>query len=142
MSTNLTIGVRGHFCVRTADGRDMTPTYRKERALLALLAVSSGTKRTRLWLQSKLWSQKDPSKAAANLRRALANLKTSFGDEFSVIGSNRLEVWLEDGITIDFDNDQAPAAELLENVDAPDPAFEDWLRDIRAADTGLTRYFI
>ncbi|CUH65130.1 DNA-binding transcriptional activator of the SARP family protein [Thalassovita autumnalis] len=130
----VTITVRGRFALRAEDGRDLTPPYRKERAILALLATTPERRLSRAWIQSMLWSEKPPEKASANLRRALANLRDSLADAKGVIGANRLEIWLEDAVEVDTRPDLAGTAELLELVDAPDPAFDEWLRDLRAAD--------
>lgn len=129
-----TITVRGRFALRAECGLDMTPQYRKERALLALLAMTPERRCSRAWLQSKLWSEKPPEKAAANLRRALANLREALGKVAEIIGANRLEIWLSEDVHIDDRPDLMGRAELLNLVDAPDPAFDEWLRDLRAAD--------
>lgn len=129
-----TICVRGRFTVRAEDGTDLTPPHRKERALLALLAMSPDGRRSRAWLQSKLWSEKPPEKASANLRRALTNLRTQLGENVDILAANRLEIWLDPGVSIDKRPGLVGKSELLELVDAPDPAFDEWLRDLRAAD--------
>lgn len=129
------ISVRGRFSVKAADGTDLTPPFRKERALVALLAMAPDRRQTRAWLQAMLWSEKSPEKAATSLRRALSNLKKHLGDHAAMLDSNRLEIWLADAVAVDREA-SSPQAELLEMVEAPDPAFDDWLRDLRAADTG------
>ncbi|MGJ8627872.1 MAG: hypothetical protein ACSHXB_13020 [Sulfitobacter sp.] len=128
------ISVRGRFMVRNKASRDITPRFRKERAILALLAVSSEKRCSRSWLQSKLWSEKTPEKASANLRRALANLREALGEHSCILGSNRLELWLEKTVHVDWLMAQKDRLSLLELVEAPDPAFDDWLRDLRAED--------
>lgn len=134
MASNLKIAVRGRFCVKTSDGRDITPTFRKERGLLALLALSPDKLRTRAWLQTKLWSQSDSDKQAKSLRRALANLKKRFGSDLNVLETNRSDVWLSEHVSIDERDELIGKAEYLENVEVPDPEFDDWIRDIRGRD--------
>lgn len=129
-----TVNVRGRFAVRAADGTDLTPPYRKERALLALLAMSSQCRCSRSEIQSKLWSDKPQDKASANLRRALSNLRSFLGAQDFILHSNRLELWLDPSVQIDTCPTLEGRAELLEMVEAPDPEFDDWLRDIRSAD--------
>lgn len=132
-----TICVRGRFSIRGKGGTDLTPANRKERALLALLAMSPDGRRSRAWLQSKLWSDKPPDKASANLRRALTNLRGHLGDDAGVLAANRLEIWLDPAVAIDKRPELAGKADLLELVEAPDPAFDDWLRELRATDTQI-----
>lgn len=129
-----TIVVRGRFVLSASEGQDLTPQHRKVRGILALLAMTPGRRCSRAWLQAMLWSDKPPEKAAANLRRALANLRKDLGDNADLIGADRLEVWLCNSIAVDDKPALAGRAELLELVDAPDPAFDDWLRDLRAGD--------
>ena len=129
-----TVALRGRFEIRTWDGRDVTPPRRKERALVALLALSPQRRRTRAWLQSHLWSDRAPEQASGSLRRALCDLRRTMGPDAAVVVSDRFEVWLGDAVRLDRRPELAGAAELLEAVEAPDPAFEDWLRDLRAAD--------
>lgn len=112
----------------------MTPKNRKARGIIALLALSSDTRRSRLWLQSLLWSASPPEKAAASLRTTLKVLRRNFRDIGTLLETDRHEVWLGSKVHISDTCDDAGHAELLELVDAPDPSFDDWLRDIRTAD--------
>ena|GEM_PF-6284439 len=129
--SDFTIHTRGRFKIVTADGVDLTPKNRKARGIIALLALSSDARRSRLWLQSLLWSVSPPEKAAANLRTTLKVLRREFRDAGKLLEADRNEVWLSSSVHI---NDGSGRGELLELVDAPDPAFDDWLRDIRTAD--------
>lgn len=132
--TSATISVRGRFSLKTDDGVDLTPPYRKERALLALLAMHPQQRCSRSTIQAKLWSDKPPAKASANLRRALSNLRGFLGEHASLLQSNRLELWLAPSVRIDTRPNLEGRAELLEMVEAPDPEFDDWLRQIRSND--------
>lgn len=129
-----TVTVRGRFAVRAADGTDLTPPYRKERALVALLAMNPERRCSRTEIQAKLWSDKPQTKASANLRRALSNLRDFLGDHGFILQSNRLEIWIDPSVAIDDRPALEGRAELLEMVEAPDPEFDDWLRDLRSAD--------
>lgn len=62
------IHLTGPFRVEGADGTDRTPKSSKGCGLLALLACHPQTRRSRSWLQSKLWSDRAPEQAAASLR--------------------------------------------------------------------------
>lgn len=130
----VTVITRGRFTVLCPENRDLTPANRKERAVIALLAVNPGKRCTRQWLQSILWSESEPQKAAGSLRRALTNLRANFSDCGSVIESNKHEVWLCASVHVEDRPSMAGTENLLELVNAPDPAFEEWLRDIRAED--------
>ena len=114
----ITITVRGRFAVSSADGRDLTPGYRKERALLALLALAPGRRCTRAWLQAMLWSEKPPDKASANLRRALANLRLTLGPAEEVLKASRIDIWLDDSVTVDSTPKGTGPQELLAQIEA------------------------
>ncbi len=133
-SAPVTVVTRGRFMVLCPENRDLTPANRKERAVVALLAVRPGRRCSRQWLQSILWSESEPPKAAGSLRRALTNLRANFTDCGQVIESNKHEVWLSASVSVDDRAYMAGAENLLELVNAPDPAFEEWLRDLRAED--------
>jgi len=137
-TSGIAITVRGRFAVRAPDGRDLTPANRKERGIVALLAVSADRRRSRRWLESLLWSESPPEKASASLRRALTNLRAKFAEPLKLLESNRHEVWLSETVRVDSAARTATGGELLDLVDAPDPAFDEWLRDFRAADTPET----
>ena len=132
--TGMVISVRGRFAVRRADGLDLTPANRKERAILAMLALSPDRRQSRRWIESLLWSESPAEKASANLRRALANLRAAFPAGCDLLETSRNEVWLGETVRVDSAPRGINGGELLDLVDAPDPAFDDWLRDLRTAD--------
>lgn len=128
----LTLRVRGRFVLSDAQGRDVTPPRRKERGLLALLAMSPEKRRARSWIMDRLWSNRQPEQASGSLRRALSNLRRDLGDT-PCIGSDRHDIWLTEDLKIDEGDALDSSAEVLEGLDVPDAEFEDWLRDIRQA---------
>ena len=132
-----TISVRGAFLVVDADGQDRTPKKRKERGLLALLALSPQRRRSRAWIKDMLWSDRDPDQSAVSLRRALCDLRACLGPAKVELLSDRNEIWLGDGILVKDDPALSGQAELLETLDVPDPQFDEWLRDIRIADANI-----
>lgn len=129
----LRVVLRGRFAVYGSDGRDLTPPHRKARALLALLAFAPDRRRTRAWIQAHLWSDHEQAQAAANLRRVLCDLRQIF-EARDVVMADRFDIWLADAVRLDHRAELAGRSELLEAIEAPDPAFEDWLRDMRASD--------
>jgi hypothetical protein len=129
-----TISVRGVFVVTDHTGTDITPRKRKERGLLALIAMAPQKRRSRNWIKTKLWSERDPKQAAGSLRRALCDLRIGLGQAGGGLCSDRNDIWF--GETIDVIDNKAflPKSELLETIDVADPEFEDWLRDLRYSD--------
>lgn len=140
-SYGASISTRGRFFVEGAGGADLTPSRRKDRGLIALLAMAPQRRRSRAWLQGLLWSDRAPDQAAGSLRRTLCDLRRTLGEASCILASDRFEVWLTDAARIDQCDKLAGLAELLEAIEVPDPAFEDWLRDLRATDraTGETQ---
>lgn len=129
------VTVSGPFRVFDAEGVDRTPAGMKERALLALLALSPGQRRTRAWLRDKLWSDRDPELANGSLRQALNNIRKSLGPLDDRFQADRGAIWLHPLAQIDRTSG-GTSAELLSDIDVPDPEFEDWLRDLRMAEAG------
>lgn len=130
--------IRGRFTVRAAGGQDLTPSNRKERAVLAMLAISPERRLSRRWIEAMLWSESTPARASASLRRAVANLRAAFGEHAPLLETNRQEIWLADALQIERRPDLIGRADLLEMVEAPDPAFDEWLREVRANDAAQT----
>lgn len=131
--------VLGPFRVLDSDGEDRTPRGRKTCALLALLALAKDNKRTRKWIQDKLWSDRADPQGAASLRQSLAEIRRKFGPNKNCLVSDHFTVGLNHNlISIDIDTynvttDSATKGhiELLEGMDVRDPEFEDYLRQMR-----------
>ena len=86
--------LNGQFRVFDAAERDITPRGIKERGLLALLVLSPGQRRTRIWLQDKLWSDRSPEQASGSCRQALSNIRNAFGPAALHLQSDRSAVWI------------------------------------------------
>ena len=123
-SKGVTLVVRGPFQVFDADGTPITPKGRKECGLLALLAFAPNFCRPRSWLQNKLWSDRFPDQGKASLRRALSNIRKAFGPAATSLLSDRNTVGLAADTHVDFRNDHAGTQGILEDLDLPDPEFE------------------
>lgn len=125
--------------VRT-DGTDLTPTSAKARGLLALLGTAPELRRSRLWLQDKLWSDRGPEQAAASLRQALVEVRRSLGPDRDCLGGETGWVAL-DPARVRVRSAPQPedwgvggeAPEFAAGLDVADPEFEHWIRDRRAA---------
>lgn len=124
------VNLRGPFRVFDDAGVDRTPKGIKERALLALVLLSPGQRRTRASVQDKLWSESDAAMASGSCRQALANMRKALGPLSARVCSNRSAIWLEPMVAVDPDLD-SDLAELLDDLDVRDPEFDDWLRDLR-----------
>jgi tetratricopeptide (TPR) repeat protein len=127
----MTVFLRGPFRAVAADGSDCTPVSQKAQAMLALLATSPAFKRARVWLCDKLWSDRDPERAAGSLRQALSEVRRTLGPAAGLIGTDRRMVWLNPRAVV---VDQSGPGEFLEGMDIRDPEWEDWLRLRRAMD--------
>ncbi len=122
--------LNGPFRVYDDANRDITPKGIKERGLLALLALSPGQRRTRAWLQDKLWSDRSPEQASGSCRQALSNMRKALGPLGDRVQSDRSAIWLEPALPLQDAFDPA-MGEVLDDIDISDPEFAEWLRDLR-----------
>jgi tetratricopeptide (TPR) repeat protein len=128
----------GTFSLRDGDGRDLTPRGAKARAMLAMLCRTPDRRRSRRWIESRLWSNRGGEQASASLRQVLVEIRKALGPQAGLIRSDREFVAII-GIRTDLDDDPegclralAEGREFLEGLDVGDQAFEDWLREERA----------
>jgi hypothetical protein len=126
--------VYGPFRITGPDGVDRTPKGVKERAMLALLVLSPGQRRTRQWLQGKLWSDSPPERAAGSCRQALTNLRKGLGPLADHVHGDRLTIWLDPPVPVDGLH-AGPPEDLLSDLDVRDAEFDDWLRELRGTQT-------
>lgn len=129
------MSVFGAFRLTAPDGRDATPSGKRAKALLAMLALAPGGRRTRSWLQDRLWSERDPAKGRASLRQELSALRHHLGRYgLEIISTPGDDVVLDlDALRIDaFVSTPPEHLDLLEGMDLPDPEFETWLSEERA----------
>lgn len=101
-----------------------------------MLALSPENKRSRVWLQDKLWGSRGKEQGAASLRQSLAEIRRALGRERACIVADNYSVSLVPGsFTTDLDSAASPSsrdtAELLEGFDIGEEGFEDWLREQR-----------
>lgn len=133
--------VIGAFSLSSSEGRDLSPSGQKARALLALLATADRGVRSRGWLCDKLWSDREAEQAFANLRQTLTQLRKRLGSWSDILEADRFDVRLRlDLVDVDLLAIRAGMAsvsdwsawnygeaEFLEGIDVRDPEFEDWL---------------
>jgi TolB-like protein/DNA-binding SARP family transcriptional activator len=134
----------GGFEIR-ADGGARDLPGQKDRALLAVLALTPGAAHTRDRLAGLLWSDRGDPHARDSLKHALARLRLALGPDGEPLVADRQSVRLDPAaLTVDiaaFDRllaegtpDATEAAialyrgDLLEGIGIRDPVFEDWLR--------------
>jgi TolB-like protein len=135
----------GGFQARLATGQVIDLPGQKDRALLAILALSAGTTRSRDKLASLLWSDRGDQQARDSLKHALTRLRQCLEPVSpSPIVAGRESAKLDpSGLAIDvatFERllgERTPESlekatvlyrgDLLEGIGIRDPAFEDWL---------------
>ncbi|HMG50248.1 MAG TPA: BTAD domain-containing putative transcriptional regulator [Inquilinus sp.] len=127
------------------DGQDCTPRLRKAFCLLAYIALQPNGQARRERLLGLLWGDRGQLQAQTSLRHALLELRQAFGAHLGeTLASDRLGVRLNtrtvavDALGIDallatgtaeavLQASAAWTGELLSDVVAPDPAFDEWL---------------
>ncbi|KAF0676252.1 hypothetical protein [Profundibacterium mesophilum] len=134
----LTLYGIGNFELLDRDGQGRAPRGMKARGLIVLLATAPGHSRTRAWLQSRLWSDRAPRQAAASLRQALSDIRRELGPARAALRADRESVALDPRL-LSLRLEPPPGRstglqdrEAFEDIDIPDPVFEDTIRDIRA----------
>lgn len=135
-SCDIHISLLGQFRIETADGDNLTPRGAKAQGLLALLASGSNMRRSRTWLQDKLWSDRGQQQASASLRQSIAEIKKCFGKYAHIMNADRRSVSLNmEKVTLSnpISVGNMPL-EFLEGIDIRDAEFEDWLRLARSKD--------
>lgn len=133
----------GGFALRSTDGKNLPLPTRKDRLLLAYLALSAGRPLTRDRLASLLWGDRAETQARDSLRQSLAAIRQAFRHVgLDPITADRDSVTFEPaGIDIDAiafarlaTEGAAPdeaarlyRGDLLEGVDGVSAEFDAWL---------------
>ena len=116
-------------------GEDCTPRGRKACAILAMLALSPENKRSRVWLQDRLWGSRGAEQGAASLRQSLSEIRRALGAEQGVLITDRYVLALDQSrFELELDRHapgETSGSELLEGLDIGEEGFEDWLRGQR-----------
>lgn len=140
----LQLRILGGFAADSG-GQPVEIAGRKNRALLAYLALQAGRMQTREKLVGLLWSDRGEAQARSSLRQALAALRRDLagiepsplavaGDAIALDAS---AVWTDapafEGLAVAASVEELRRAvalyegALLDGIDIRDPAFEDWL---------------
>lgn len=150
--------VLGPFALTLADGTALTIPTKKNRAMLAILALATDRKATRERLCGLLWADRGEEQARNSLRQSLAVLRRELGEAGSQIlhteddlvglktGSLAIDATEFLMLTRSSDTPGLREAaslyqgELLADTSIQDAAFEDWLASERRlmADRAIT----
>lgn len=131
----------GGFSLRAPDGAELPLPTRKDRLLLAYLALSPGRSLPRDRLAGLLWGDRGETQARDSLRQSLAAIRSAFrhADLDPVVTDRESARFRADGIDIDVRAFEAAGAadgetaarlyrgELLDGLDGLTPEFEAWL---------------
>ena len=143
--------ILGGFSLVSPDGTELALPTRKDRLLLAYLALSGGRPQDRSRLAGLLWGDRGETQARDSLRQSLAALRQAFrASGLEPLRAERETVAFEPGsIALDAVRfcrlaetapDEAVSAyggDLLEGIDGLTPEFEAWLLPERERLIGL-----
>jgi TolB-like protein len=143
----------GGFSLDAADGAKLTLPTRKDKLLLAYLALSAARPQSRERLAGRLWGDRGEAQARDSLKQALAGIRQAFRPTgLDPLRADRESVTFEpDGIEVDAVEfarlataatapDRAAAlyrGDLLEGIDGVTSEFDEWLRPERERLDGL-----
>ena len=126
----------GPFGLVDENAVDRRPKLMKSRAVLCALAAAPRHCRSRSWLQSLLWEDRQPEQAQSSLRSALSDIRRHLGPYAGAFLTSHTEVALDPAlISVDLNREtSATRALFLEGFDiAHAQNFEDWLREMRTS---------
>ena len=121
--------LHGPFAMTAPDGTDLTPKPHKARAVVALLLTAPDRRRTRRWIEERLWSDRGPQQAAGSLRQALVDLRKALAAHRDLVVADR--EWVELAPSAFRLAPELPGAEFMEGLAIRDPAFQRWLDGMR-----------
>ncbi|HUS97946.1 MAG TPA: BTAD domain-containing putative transcriptional regulator, partial [Hyphomicrobiaceae bacterium] len=141
------LSLLGEFALSTVDGEELTLPTRKDRQLLAFLAMQDSRPQSREKLAALLWADRAEPQARDSLRQSLAALRRVFRSEgVEAISADRTSVTLNaKELSIDAvafaqgcaaSESTAKLAGLyqgpfLKGLETSTPEFEDWVRQER-----------
>ena len=122
---NLEISIFGCCRVRLTSGDLIDVRGKKHRALICILALSQGGRRSRAELQKMLWGSAAYETGNQNLRRALSDLRGIFGAAFDLLfdaSYSHIEIDQSRVSLVGTPED----GRFLQDLDIPFPDFQDW----------------
>jgi tetratricopeptide (TPR) repeat protein len=129
------VTVYGTFAVAAPDGAPLTPRSAKSCAIIAMLATAPGARRSRSWIQNRLWSDRGPHQAFGSLRQALLDIRRTLGPYSAVLRASRAAAELDPALFVVEPPPEQGETEFLHELDIRDPAFAEWLKDMRQPPT-------
>src|SRR5262249_6349182 len=143
------LSILGPFSLRDAEGREVHIKAKRNRALLAILALSLSQSATREQIASLLWGSHGEAEARGNLRQALAVLRKELGanvhliqpqEEMLILDTKALRVDALEILACADQEDisrlrQAAAfcrGELLADISLTEEPYEEWLGSERS----------
>ena len=129
----LEISIYGPFSIADENGENRAPLSARARAIVALLVMSPLHKRSRKWIQDKLWSTRQHQQGSGSLRQALSELRKALGPDKNVLISDRNSLALDPDLFVIDDALRGTDSELFEDIDVQDPQYAEWVRDQRLA---------
>jgi len=141
----------GGFRLIAAGDREIAVSGKKNRALLAILALAPGCSASREAIAGLLWSDRGEQQARNSLRQNLLALRSDLEsldpsplvlqDDLVKLELTRISIDVLDFFSWRANGDLATAAALFKGplfagLSLPDNAFEDWLREQRDAING------
>lgn len=125
----------GPFILTDERGVSVAPRSQKAQAILAMLALTRRGTHSRMWLRSKLWSDRAEAQSSASLRQALLQIKRALGPAGNVLQADHFSVHLAlEKVKIDingFRPFELHEELLLEGIGIRDPEFQEWLMSER-----------
>jgi len=133
----LILDLAGPLRLQDAQGVDLTPRSRKAQGLLALVGTSPSLRRSRLWLQDKLWSDRGPEQGSGSLRQCLTEIRSTLRNHLCCFRTDSGWIALDpERVLVNTtmsERDRDANVEFLDGLDIRDPEFEHWLRDQRSS---------
>ncbi|HEY3149362.1 MAG TPA: BTAD domain-containing putative transcriptional regulator [Dongiaceae bacterium] len=131
----------GNFELRRLDGQTADLPGQKDRALVAILALSAGTAQSREKLASLLWSDRGDAQARDSLKHALTRIRQCLGEALiadrqtaqldpAALATDvlRFERLVREGTPDALEQACALCvSDLLDGINIRDPGFEEWL---------------
>jgi DNA-binding SARP family transcriptional activator/Tfp pilus assembly protein PilF len=154
----LNLGMLGGFALKTDEGAELVLPTRKDRQILAFLALQGGEAHSREKLAALLWADRAEAQARDSLRQSLAALRRVFRSVLlEPVSSDRVSVTLDvSAFTIDaieFAVGCGASAltasiaglyqgPLLDALDTATPEFEHWVVQERQRLDALAEHFV
>ena len=132
--------VLGGFNLTDSTGSPIELKARKNRQLLAILALQGGRHHSRDQLAAMLWPDRQEEQARGSLRTALSGLRNALGDDALIVEQDAVAIrrgiittdyeQLKQGHLLDTDALQT-TGEFLSGLDGDGEALADWLATMR-----------